>query len=238
MSEAGNQIILYTTDDGKAKVSLMSRDGRVWLNRTRGVRMPFPDKVVVVELETAPFRCARDADIWARNHGVIGLMSDVDTKGKGEIAISARSLDKMLSGSALVKSVTPAIHFASIMRLRDIIRESFVAETHPDYLKVDGKRSPQNGINPLIVIEVLYGCVSYGDIPYRVKTTLKRYLEHRDAKKAYSYEITNVEILKGTVAPVARPSDKISTFDVNILLNGVCDVNGVPLLAGSDGMSR
>ena len=33
MSEAENQIILYTTDDGKAKVSLMSRDGRVWLNQ-------------------------------------------------------------------------------------------------------------------------------------------------------------------------------------------------------------
>ncbi len=28
-----SKIILYTTDDGKAKVSLMSRDGRVWLNQ-------------------------------------------------------------------------------------------------------------------------------------------------------------------------------------------------------------
>ena len=26
-------VILYTTDDGKAQVSLMSRDGRVWLNQ-------------------------------------------------------------------------------------------------------------------------------------------------------------------------------------------------------------
>ena len=26
-------IILYTTDDGKSQVSLMSRDGRVWLNQ-------------------------------------------------------------------------------------------------------------------------------------------------------------------------------------------------------------
>ena len=33
MGEAESQIILYTTDDGKAKVSLMSRDGRVWLNQ-------------------------------------------------------------------------------------------------------------------------------------------------------------------------------------------------------------
>ena len=47
--------------------------------------------------------------------------------------------------------------------------------------------------------------------------------------KAYSYEISNIEILRGTAAPVARPSNKIS-MDVSILLNGVCDVNGVPLL--------
>ena len=31
--EEENKIILYTTDDGKAQVSLMARDGRVWLNQ-------------------------------------------------------------------------------------------------------------------------------------------------------------------------------------------------------------
>ena len=33
MSDEESKIILYTTDDGKAQVSLMSRDGRVWLNQ-------------------------------------------------------------------------------------------------------------------------------------------------------------------------------------------------------------
>ena len=33
MSESENQLILYTTDDGKATVSLMSRDGRICLNQ-------------------------------------------------------------------------------------------------------------------------------------------------------------------------------------------------------------
>ena len=33
MAEDENKIILYTTDDGKSQVSLMSRDGRVWLNQ-------------------------------------------------------------------------------------------------------------------------------------------------------------------------------------------------------------
>ena len=117
----------------------------------------------------------------------------------------------------------------ALMRLRDIIRESFVAEVHPDYIKVDGKRSPDNGINPLVEIWVLYGCASFADFPCRVKTTLKRLLDNNFPSKAYSYEISNIEILRGTAAPVARPSNKIS-MDVSILLNGVCDVNGVPLL--------
>ena len=33
LPEEESKIILYTTDDGKAQVSLMSRDGRVWPNR-------------------------------------------------------------------------------------------------------------------------------------------------------------------------------------------------------------
>ena len=33
MSDGENKIILYTTDDGKSQVSLMSRDGRIWLNQ-------------------------------------------------------------------------------------------------------------------------------------------------------------------------------------------------------------
>ena len=33
MPEEGNKLILYTTDDGKSQVSLLSRDGRIWLNQ-------------------------------------------------------------------------------------------------------------------------------------------------------------------------------------------------------------
>ena len=82
-------------------------------------------------------------------------------------------------------------------------------------------------------------------------TTLKLFLDKNENTKAYSYEISNIEVLTGTArivilpnvktsidprvlkgiaAPVALPSDKTS-IDVGILLNGVCDVNGVPLLA-------
>ena len=77
---------------------------------------------------------------------------------------------------------------------------------------------------------VLYGCVAFGGIPYRAKTTLKFFRDATAPTKAYSYEVSNIEVLKGIAAPVALPSDKTS-IDVGILLNGVCDVNGAPLLA-------
>ena len=46
--------------------------------------------------------------------------------------------------------------------------------------------------------------------------------------KAYSYEISNIEILRGTAESLTQPNCKIS-MNVSILLNDVCDVNGVPL---------
>ena len=196
------------------------------------MEVKIPETLNVVELETAPFKTVHEAADWARGHGVVGLMSSVDTGGKGEISISMMSIGKMLSGSAMHKSVTPAIHLAALVRLRDIIRESFVGECHPDYLKVNGRRSPENGFNSLVDIAVLYGCVAFGGIPYRSKTTLKFFRDATAPTKAYSYEVSNIEVLKGIAAPVALPSDKTS-IDVGILLNGVCDVNGVPLLPKS-----
>ena len=89
--------------------------------------MKYPKRVNIIELENAPFRCAKDAVVWAKQHGIVGVMSN----------------------------------------------------------------------DP----------------------------------KAYSYEISNIEVLKGNAGVVPLPSDKTS-MDVDILLNGVCDVNGVPLVSG------
>ena len=131
--------------------------------------------------------------------------------------------------SQLIRQLPPPQD--DLVRLRDIIRESFIAEVHPDFLKgPDGRRSPANGINPTVEIAVLYGCASTGGMPLRVKTTIKRLLDSREPQEAYTYEISNVEVLKGNAAPVARPSDKTQTFDVSILLHGVRGVNGELLL--------
>lgn len=187
-----------------------------------------PKSVAIVELDGAPFRNAREARAWAISHGVVGVMSSIDTGGKGEVAISVNSIRKMASGSASLKSVTTAIHYAAMMRVRDIIRESFVGEIHPDFRKIGGRRRVDNPVNEHIRIAVLYGCVSFGEIPYRAKTTLKVYDGSRDGTKAYSYEISSIEILRGNAAPIARPNDKTS-MPTRILLNGVISVNGEPL---------
>ena len=115
--------------------------------------------ISVVELESAPFKNAREALKWAKSHGIIGVMSDVDTNGKGFISISVSSIRKMMSTSALSRSVTPLIHYAALLRLRDIIRESFVGECHADRLKVAGKRAVDNGVNPEVEVFRLFGCV-------------------------------------------------------------------------------
>ena len=191
--------------------------------------MKYPKRVTIIELENAPFRCAKDAVAYAKAHGIVGVMSDADTGGKGEISISISSIRKMVSIAAMSKSVTPAIHYSALMRLRDIIRESFVGEVHSDRMKRNGKRSPLNGINPDVSVLRLYGCVSFGDIPLRAKVTLKQYVDANEKPKAYSYEISNIEVLKGNAGDMPLPSDRTS-MDVAILLNGVCDVNGVPLM--------
>ena len=200
------------------------------------MEVKIPETVNVVELENAPFKNALGARCWSIEHGIVGLMSDVDTCGKGNVSISVGSIRKMVSGSALEKSITHEIHYAALVRLRDIIRESFVAEIHPDYTKVDGKRAVVNPINDKLEIVVLYGAVSFGGLAFRVKTTLKLYHEPGHPNKAYSYEVSNIEvikgkeILKGIRRASARPNDRIS-MSASILLNGVCDVNGVPLLS-------
>ena len=121
------------------------------------MEVKIPESVNVVELETAPFNNALGARCWSIEHGIVGLMSDIDTCGKGDVSISVGSIRKMVSGSALEKSVTHEIHYAALVRLRDIIRESFVAEVHPDYTKVNGERNVGNPINDKLEIPVPRG---------------------------------------------------------------------------------
>jgi len=176
-------------------------------------------KVVSIK-EKSPFDTSKktkvlkeDVVAYANEHGIIGTMTEAETNGKGQISISKTSIEKMVDDSATSKSVDKDTHLAVIPQLREIIAESMMAETHPDYNKgEDGKRSPENGYNPDNLIHRCYGAISVDGQEYRVKLTLKETSGNRKSKKAYSYEVTKIEVLDGqTTKPLSVSSRKSNT---------------------------
>lgn len=176
-------------------------------------------KVVSIK-EKSPFDTSKktkvlkeDVVAYANEHNIIGTMTEDETKGKGQISISKTSIEKMVDDSATSKSVDKDTHLAVIPQLREIIAESMMAETHPDYNKgEDGKRSPENGYNPDNLIHRCYGAISVDGQEYRVKLTLKETSGNRKSKKAYSYEVTKIEVLDGqTTKPLSVSSRKSNT---------------------------
>ena len=176
-------------------------------------------KVVSIK-EKSPFDTSKktkalkeDVVAYANEHGIIGTMTEAETNGKGQISISKTSVEKMVDDSSTSKSVDKDTHLAVIPQLREIIAESVMAETHPDYNKgEDGKRSSDNGYNPDNLIHRCYGAISVDGQEYRVKLTLKETSGNRKSKKAYSYEVTKIEVLDGqTTKPLSVSSRKSNT---------------------------
>ena len=161
-------------------------------------------KVVSIK-EKSPFDTSKktkalkeDVVAYANEHGIIGTMTEEETKGKGKVTISKASIEKMVDDSATGKSVNKDTHLAIIPQLREVIAESVMAETHPDYNKGrDGKRSPENGYNPDNLIHRCYGAISIDGQEYRVKLTLKEN-PSQTSRKAYTYEVTKIELLDST----------------------------------------
>jgi hypothetical protein len=178
-----------------------------------------PNKMVGIVSGAAEhgFKDFREAKKWAKEN-IARTYNNDETGGKGNISISNRAIDKFLSESSVSKSDDKDIHLTVLRVLPDVIKESIEAETHPDYKKVDGKRSPENGINENVIMHRLYGAVNVdGDI-YRVKITLKRDVNSSSQSKAYSYEATKIELLAGhhgKSADFPRYSDS-STCSANI----------------------
>lgn len=172
-----------------------------------------------------------DVVAYANEHGIIGTMTEAETKGKGQISISKTSIEKMVDDSSTSKSVDKDTHLAVIPQLREIIAESVMTETHPDYNKgKDGKRSPENGYNPDNLIHRCYGAISVEGQTYRVKLTLKETSGNRKSKKAYSYEVTKIEVLDGqTTKPLSVSSRKSNTSNGRSNVSDVF-VSGAKLL--------
>lgn len=161
-------------------------------------------KVVSIK-EKSPFDTSKktkalkeDVVAYANEHGIIGTMTEEETKGKGKVTISKASIEKMVDDSATGKSVDKDTHLSITPQLREVIAESLMAETHPDYNKGrDGKRSPENGYNPDNLIHRCYGAISIDGQEYLVKLTLKEN-PSQTSRKAYTYEVTKIELLNST----------------------------------------
>ena len=181
----------------------------------------------VVKTGRADFNNKADAMAWAEKN-IIGLMGNEDTGGKGEINISNKSVDEMLNLNQRTKSSSNEVHYAALTKLREIIHDSEIVDAHPDYNKdKNEKRTPLAGINKDVNIDVLYGALSFeGDI-YRVKTTIKRFIDENAKSKAYAYDVQKIEVLPGIAdnSNNATVSKGSTTITGNILLQGVRKVN-------------
>ncbi len=206
-------------------------------------------KVVPIK-EKSPFDTSKktkplkeDVVAYANEHGIIGTMTEEETKGKGKVTISKASIEKMVDDSATGKSVDKDTHLAIIPQLREVIAESVMAETHPDYNKGrDGKRSPENGYNPDNLIHRCYGAISIDGQEYRIKLTLKETSGNRKSKKAYSYEVTKIELLisgsptsNALSNSIGEVLDGQTTKPLSVSSRKSNTPNGVELLDSTDG---
>lgn len=137
-----------------------------------GVNPIYMATTVKVTPITKRFANFEEAKAWAKKH-IARVYDNTETGGKGNIEISKRAIDKYFSSSAVSKSDNAEVHKAVVSVLPEVIKESIVGEIHPDYLKKDGVRSPENGSNPGTEIHRLFGAVSIDGQIYRVKTTVK-----------------------------------------------------------------
>ena len=188
----------------------------------------------IVEVEQAEFNNKTAAMDWAEKN-IVGLMSNDETGGKGEINISNKSVDEMLNLNQRGKSSSNEVHYAALTKLREIIHDSEIVDAHPDFGKDEnGKRTPLAGINKDVNIDVLYGALRFKGEIYRVKTTIKRFIDENAKAKAYAYDVQKIEVLPG----IADNSNNATVSKGNTSITGdilLRDVRKVNQKTGGDG---
>lgn len=147
-----------------------------------------------------------------------------------KFTISKDSIHKFLHNSSVKKSIEGGasrdLHLSLLPELVDVIKKSIDVETHPDYIKVNGVRTPENGHTDDVLIHRLYGAISSDGKTYRVKTTIKEYRDPNTENKAYSYEVAKIEFVSDSSDDVASNPSRHSNQTANSisatkLLNGV-----------------
>ncbi len=155
------------------------------------------------------FKNFDEARAWAKKN----IVKEVTHDEIGKINISSNAVDKYLSKKAVNKSDNKDVHLITLRVLPSVIENSIVGEIH-----TDEKNDPH-----VRDIVRLFGCIDIDGKEYRVKTTVKRYNSNNEKTKAYSYEITEIELLDGTHGDDRSPLPRTSSNSISAakLLQGV-----------------
>ena len=157
------------------------------------------------------FKNFSEARQWAKAN-ILGLYKNPEV---GDVNISGEAIGKYLSQKAVEQSASRKLHLLVLPIMPDMLRNSVVGDTHED-------REGNSNISDIVR---LFACVRYGDGIYRVKTTVKRYNDPSVKSKAYSYEVTEIELLDGTLEAHTLGADSSTTSNNSItgakLLKGV-----------------
>lgn len=172
----------------------------------------------IAEMETpilesrGTFAKLADAEKWAKEN--LQGKTFVNSFTGDEINISGHSIKEMLAPK-FSKAINEKTHMAAIMSVPDFIETGIPAEIHKD---THGRGYDVMRLYNAIVID--------GEL-YRVKSTVKRYV---DGDRYYTYEIQEMELLKGTQTTAlglddsSRPQLQSSITGAN-LLKGVKKTN-------------
>ena len=142
--------------------------------------------------------------------------------------VSSGAREKMLSAASFNNSKDAAgigAHLAVALNLQRILDNSIDAEIHVDYSKdEDGKRSAQKISGADMLVHRLYCAIEIDGEIYRVKTTLKEFID--ESIRPYTFEIQSTEltperldIRQKAAIPRGNDSEKSSVAGAKILIN-------------------
>jgi len=120
------------------------------------------------------FKNFKAARLWAKAN-ITGAYKNSNTNE--DIHIAHTAIDKYLSASAVLKSVSKDAHMATLMRLPELIKTAILKERQKD----------KNNNPDIKEIQRFYGAIRYESNVYSVKITVKAYPTGQN--KAYSYEV-------------------------------------------------
>ena len=129
-----------------------------------------------------------------------------------DYGISRKSIEESINEEQIKKSldgeVSRGVHLAVLNHLDEVIGESIEFEEHPDYIKKERKRKPENGSNENILVHRFVGAIKVDGKEYRVKTTMLEYKQADMASREYAYDVTKIEVLDDTMSNTPNDLDR------------------------------